>query len=147
LEQLALVIHVIAGISWVGTVFTNCFIVWPTLRSMYARQEFPLEFLVTEGRRIAPWVYTAISSMLVSGLALVFLRPPATTTAWALLAAKTTALLIMAGNTIFGTLVTWPRLQFSTPEETWPLWHGYLIRGFVTFGCGIAAVLMGAFLR
>ncbi len=147
MEQFALVVHVIVGTLWVGTIFANIFIVWPTLRGTYARQEFPLEFVVLQGRRIAPLVYFAIPSMLVSGLALAFLRPPATTTAWVLLAAKTTALLIMASNIIYGTLVTWPKLQFSTSEETWPLWRGYGIRGFVTLSCGMAAALMGAFLH
>ncbi|MGH8932758.1 MAG: hypothetical protein ACRDZO_19595 [Egibacteraceae bacterium] len=147
MEQIALAVHIAFLALWVGGVFMNRFVVWPTLQRTYAQHKFPLEFLVAQGRIIAPMIYTCIAMVFASGLALLLLRPPTTAIAWGLLAAKTVALLVMAGNVLYGTLVTWPKLQFSTPEETWALWHGYGIRAYTTFVCGIAAILMGAFLR
>ena len=140
-------VHLIASALWVGGVFMNTFIVWPTARDVLGGKGFPLDFLAMEGKRIAPWLYTAAAIIVTSGFMLLWLRPPEHRWEWWLISAKILAFLVMTANTLYGTLVTWPVLQFSTPDEAWRLWRGYGIRAFVTFGCGIAAFLMGVMLR
>ncbi len=100
-----------------------------------------------EGKRIAPWIYTGLSFILATGIGLLFLQPPAGTLNTTLTVAKVIAFLVMAGNTAYGTLYTWPALQFSVGSEAKGLWKGYVFRAYVTFACGVTAIVIAAFQR
>ena len=49
----------------------------------------------------------------------------------------------MLGNTLYGTLRTWPAIQFSTDAEGWRLWAGYVKRGRAMFACAVGAFILG----
>ena len=146
-QRILLAVHIISSTLWVGSVFMNAFIVWPTLRNLQRDESFPLDFLAMEGKRIAPWLYMSATMTLLSGAILIALEPPENYMELWLLSAKGVVFASMIANTIYGTLVTWPALQFSTGAESWQLWRGYIIRAYITFGCGIAAIGIGTTLR
>ena len=73
--------------------------------------------------------------------------PPKNSFELVLVSAKFVALTIMAGNTVYGTWVTWPKIQFASPDEIQLLWKPYLMRAYITFGCGLVAFLMGVIVR
>ena len=140
-------VHIISAAMWVGAVFMGSIIDPPALKRSTNQGAFQVNFIVFQGSGVFPWVYAAIVAIFATGIGLTWLYPPANAFEWGLVAAKFLALSIMAGNTLYGTLVTWPKIQFATPEEAMVLWKPYLIRAYITFGCGLAAFLMGVIIR
>lgn len=140
-------VHVVNSALWVGAVFMGSIIDPPALRRSADRPSFLANFIITQGATVFPWVYAAMASIFLTGIVLVWLHPPQSAFAGVVLAAKFVALGIMAGNTLYGTFVTWPKIQFATSDEVPVLWKAYLTRAYVTLGCGIFAFIMGVVLR
>lgn len=136
-------VHVVSASMWVGAVFMGSFIDPPALRDAGNSPWFLVNFIVAQGMRVFFWVYLAMISLFVTGGALIWLHPPQSSAETILLAIKGVALAVMAGNTIYGSLVTWPKIQFASAAEVPVLWRPYLIRAYVTFACGIAASILG----
>jgi uncharacterized membrane protein len=144
--KILVAVHVTSAALWVGAVFMGSVIDPPALRRSADDPWFLVNFIVAQGSRVFPWVYLSMTVIFVTGFALVWLHPPQNTRAVILLALKFTALAIMAGNTIYGTLVTWPKVQFASPEEVRDLWKPYLSRAYITLGAGIVAFVLGTVL-
>ena len=140
-------IHVVNSALWVGAVFMGSLIDPPALKRSTDNGDFLTNFIVAQGARVFPWVYTAMTLILLTGIALTWLHPPQTLLETTLIGAKFIALGVMAGNTIYGTRVTWPKIQFATPEEVPVLWGPYLTRAYVTLGCGIFGFILGVMMR
>ncbi len=147
LTTILVAVHIVNSALWVGAVFMGSFIDPPALRLSTEHQSFKTSFIVAQGARVFPWVYTAMTLIFLTGIILTWLHPPQTTFEITLLIAKFLALAIMAGNTLYGTFVTWPKMQFATSEEVPVLWKPYLIRAYITLGCGIFAFIIGVMLR
>lgn len=147
LTNVLVVIHVISSALWVGAVFMGSIIDPPALKNSAGRSSFLEHFIIEQGIRVFPWVYLAMGTIFLTGIILTWLYPPQTTFELVLIVAKFVALGIMAGNTLYGTFVTWPKIQFAVAEEVPILWKPYLIRAYVTLVCGLAAFLMGVILR
>ena len=148
LTHILVAVHVVNSALWVGAVFMGSVIDPPALKnSADGQQSFLVNFIVVQGARVFPWVYTAMSLIFLTGIIMTWLHPPQTTFELILVIAKFVALGIMAGNTLYGTFVTWPKIQFATIEEVPLLWRPYLIRAHITLACGIAAFIMGVILR
>jgi hypothetical protein len=148
LTNILVAVHVVNSALWVGAVFMGSIVDPPALRrSADGQPSFLVHFIVIQGARVFPWVYTAMSLIFLTGIILTWLHPPQGAFAMTLLIGKFIALGIMAGNTLYGTLVTWPKIQFATPDEVAALWGPYLVRAYVTLGCGIAAFIMGVLLK
>ena len=137
-------IHLLANAMVLGGVFMNVFIVWPAAKATLGRTGFLLEFLVNEGRRIAPWIYAGLGAILVSWIGLLLVHPPVTGADDVRLGVRFLAYAVMLGNTLYATLRVWPALQFSTEDEAWPLWAGYLRLGRATFAGGLVLFVLGA---
>ena len=140
-------LHVIASALWVGAVFSGAIIDPPALKMSTRKQSFVANFITAQGIRIFPWVYFSMTTIFITGITLTWLYPPTSLTEVFMLSIKFIALSIMAGNTLYGTLVTWPKIQFATPEEAAKLWKPYLIRAYITLGAGLIAFAMGVNLR
>jgi uncharacterized membrane protein len=138
--------HAVSAAMWVGAVFMASLIDWPVIRSQTPRGQFPFGFLVAQGQRIFPWIYLAIVLLWVSGVGLVILHGPLDTAGWVLLALKVVSLAFMTGSTVYGTLSSWPKIQFATDEEAFELYRVYLIRAYITFACGLVGVVAGTVL-
>lgn len=147
LTTILIAVHVVNSALWVGAVFMGSIIDPPALRRSADRPSFLASFIITQGATVFPWVYAAMASIFLTGIILALLHPPQSAFAVGILAAKFVALGIMAGNTLYGTFVTWPKIQFATPDEVPVLWKPYLIRAYVTLGCGIFAFILGVALR
>ena len=141
--KVALIVHVLSTIAWVGGVFMASWIDTRTLKNISKDNSFPFDFLIEQGRQIFPFVYFAIVAVLISGTILTLNHLPAQTNQWLFWFAKWGALLIMTINTVFGTIVTWPKIQFSNDQSAWVLYKGYKIRAYITFLCGILASVLG----
>lgn len=140
-------VHVVSAALWVGAVFMGSVIDPPAIRNS-SDEPWPLvNFIVGQGMRVFPWVYTSMTVIFVTGAALVWLHPPQDAREVTLLVVKFLALAVMAGNTLYGSLVTWPKIQFATPAEVRELWKPYLVRAYVTMGAGILALILGTALR
>ena len=142
-----IVSHVISTAIWVGAVFMGSVIDPPAAQKSMGRQGFPVSFFVEQGIRVFPYVYFGIVVVFISGIGLIILYPPQNGIEIFFLSLKLLALAIMTGNTLYGTLRTWPKIQFATPDEAEQLWAGYKIRAFITLGCGIAAMFFGIVMR
>ncbi len=143
LFQIILTIHLIACIVWVGSVFMGTFVDWPAARASRPNGKFPFNFIVGQGATVFKFVYGGIVILLVSGFALVYLKPPQTDWQYTLLYIKMIALAIMAGMTLHGTFDTWPKLQFSTDEEAFGHYRFYMNKAKVTFISGLIAAILG----
>lgn len=142
--HLLFTIHLLAAGLMLGGVFMNAFVVWPSARATLGRNGFPLEFFVDEGRRIAPWIYLGLGTILVSGVGLFIVQPPVTSWDFVRLAVRAAAYAVMLGNTLYGTLRIWPAIQFTVQEEGWLLWRRYLRLGRVTFAGSLVLFVLGA---
>ena len=140
-------IHTVSAAMWVGAVFMGAFIDPPALRESADSPWFVVYFIVAQGRHVFFWVYLSMVTIFVTGGLLLWLHPPQTTFQGMLMALKGVALAIMAGNTLYGTFVTWPKIQFASPEEVQVLWRPYLIRAYITFGCGVLGFILGVMAR
>ena len=147
LTQILLVVHGVNSALWVGAVFMGAIIDPPALKNSAGKHSFLANFIIEQGIRVFPWVYAAMGLIFLTGLILTWLHPPQTPLQLGLVVAKFIALGIMAGNTLYGTFVTWPKIQFATSEEVPLLWKPYLIRAYITLAAGIAAFIMGVMLR
>ncbi len=147
LTTILVAVHVVNSALWVGAVFMGSVIDPPALRRSSETQTFLTNFIVAQGNRVFPWVYTAMTLIFLTGILLTWLHPPQSTFQLVLIMTKFTALGVMAGNTLYGTLITWPKIQFATIEEIPILWKPYLVRAYVTLGCGIFAFILGVMLR
>ena len=137
-------LHVVASALWVGAVFMGSIIDPPALRMSASRQSFTTNFITAQGIRIFPWVYFAMTTIFITGITLTWLYPPQNATEIVMLTVKFIALSIMAGNTLYGSLVTWPKIQFATDEEVALLWKPYLLRAYITLAAGLVAFAVGA---
>lgn len=142
--HLLFTIHLLAAALMLGGVFMNAFVVWPSARATLGRTGFPLEFFVDEGRRIAPWIYLGLGTMLVSGVGLFLVQPPVARADFVRLAVRAVAYAVMLGNTLYGTVRIWPAIQFTVQDEGWLLWRRYLRLGRVTFAAALVLFILGA---
>ena len=134
--------HAVSAAMWVG-VCSWPPDRWPVIRSQTPRGQFPFGFLRAEDLSL---IYLAIGLLWVSGVGLVILHGPLDTTGWVLLALKVVSLAFMTGSTVYGTLSSWPKIQFATDEEAFELYRVYLIRAYITFACGLVGVVAGTVL-
>jgi hypothetical protein len=146
LEKFFLIAHVISGALWTGAVFMAAVIDWSAIRRTHDRKVFPFNFIVTHGNLVFLPVYTGMITLLVSGVGLLWLHPPQTTAAWSLVGVKSASLLFMIGATLYGTFVSWPKLQFALHEEAYGLYDRYIIRAYFTFGFGCVGLVTGTIL-
>lgn len=146
LTNVLLAAHTVSAAMWVRAVFMGAFIDPPALRSA-GSPRFLVNFIVAQGVGVFVWVYLAMVTIFVTGVLLVWLHPPQSTFQVTVLALKGVALAVMAGNTIYGSLVTWPKIQFASAEEAPILWRPYLIRAYITFGCGVLGIILGVWVR
>ncbi len=140
-------VHTVSAAMWVGAVFMGSMIDPPALRASTDSPGFVLNFIVAQGRYVFFWVYLSMVTIFVTGALLIWLHPPQTSFQVTLLSLKGLALAVMAGNTLYGTYSTWPKLQFATPDEVAVLWRPYLIRAYITFGCGVLGFILGVMAR
>lgn len=77
-------------------------------RQNAASPAFLVSFIIAQAIQIFRWVYLAMGTILATGLLLIWLHPPQTAFPMTLLALKGIALAVMAGNTLYGSLITWP---------------------------------------
>jgi hypothetical protein len=146
LTNILLAAHIVSAAMWVGAVFMGAFIDPPALRGA-GSPGFLVNFIVAQGVGVFVWVYLAMTTIFVTGLLLVWLHPPQSTFQVTVLVLKGVALAVMAGNTLYGSLVTWPKIQFASAEEAPILWRPYLIRAYITFGCGVLGIILGVWVR
>jgi hypothetical protein len=147
LTTVLVAVHIVSSAMWVGAVFMGSIIDPPALRNSAKHPPVLMDFIIEQGIHVFPWVYTAMAAILLTGLILTWLHPPQTALSVALISLKFIALGIMAGNTFYGTRVTWPKILFADPDEVLELWRPYLIRAYVTLGCGIFALILGVINR
>lgn len=145
--KVLIAIHTVSAAMWVGAVFMGAFIDPPALRASADSPWFLVNFIIGQATRVFLWVYMAMVAILLTGAVLIWLHPPQTSFQLALLTLKGVALAVMAGNTLYGTLVTWPKIQFADPAEVAVLWRPYLIRAYITFGCGVLGFILGVMAR
>jgi uncharacterized membrane protein len=140
--------HIIPSIIWIGSVYMGTFIDWPVCKDINEKGRFPYNFIVGQGKKVYYSVYLGIILLWCSGIALIFLSP----TDWSvrrivLIIIKTICLSLMTGFTLYGTLVTWPKLQLSTNDEAYKYYRQYMRRATGTFVLGIIATITGIILR
>ena len=142
IEKILLSIHLVAGVVWVGAVFMGAFIDWPAAKESVDDTKFPFRFMIGQGRRVFYSVYFGILQLWISGIGLYIVNPPQNNLEIMLLTGKTICLLLMTAFTMYGTLVTWPKIQLATHKEAFKLHKYYNYRAYGTFVFGISAALL-----
>ncbi len=140
--DLMLIVHVVTSTMWVGGVFMAAFIDWPTAKSTIKDGKFPFEFVLSHGKKIFFWVYFAMAGLTLSGVSLLLSRPVADDQMIYVMA-KFAALILMAGFTLYGTFITWPKLQVAINRDAQHIYQVYIYRAHATFFFGILAIIMG----
>ncbi len=141
-EKIILSIHLVAGIVWVGSVFMGTFIDWPTAKETVDRGQFPFRFIVGQGKRVFYSVYFGIIQLWGSGIALFIVHPPETSAQSIMLAGKVMCLFFMTAFTLYGSFVTWPKMQLATHQEAFQYYKHYKNRAIGTFTFGILGALL-----
>jgi len=138
------IVHAVNAALLVGATFSNIFVVAPTAYDVHRgpKATIPMEFLIMEGKRLAPWLYIALAALLLSGISMLFMGSPASTKITPLFVAKVLAWTTWFGNTFYGTLVTWPKLQFATVSEAPAIYRVYVVRSWINLGCGVAGIIL-----
>lgn len=146
LYNILLTFHLCASIVWVGSVFMGTFIDWPASRESVKKGHFPLQFIIGQAKRVFYSVYAGIVLLWVSGIGLMLLNPPQTSQETVMTGMKIFALFIMTSFTLYGTISTWPKMQFATHKEAYGMYKFYMYRATVTFIMGIIASVIGLWL-
>lgn len=147
LSKIFLVNHLIAAIVWVGAVYMGAFIDWPAAKASVPKRNFPFRFIVGQGTKVFYSVYFGIFLLWTSSIGLICTTTFHARWQLAILGVKLLCLLIMTLFTLYGTFFTWRKLQLSTHEEAFATYKYYMLRAYTTFSCGIAASVLGLFLR
>lgn len=137
------ILHLTSAILWVGSVFMGSFIDWPVIRSATPKGRFPFDFIVGQGHRVFAAVYVGVVSQLVSSIGMVVLRPPQTPQQTVMLGFKGVALTFMVGSTIYGSLSTWPKIQFATNGEAFGYYKMYMRRAYAVVVLGLMSSVIG----
>lgn len=124
---LAIALHVIAAVIWVG----GMFLAWMVLRPVAAGLLDPPQRLTLWARvfqRFFPWVWTAVAVLLATGLWMLFAVLGGMAGArWHVHLMLAIGLVMMA---IFAYIwfVPYPRLRSAVHEQTWPEGGNHLAR-------------------
>jgi len=143
LDQILLITHVIAAMMWTGAVFMAALVDWPAFKRQAPAGRFPFQAVIGQGSGVFPWVYLAMTIMLLSSVGLAWRHWPSDGFGCVLLGLKAAALSFMVGSTVYGTLRTWPTLQFATDNEAFTIYGRYMVRAYLIFGCGVAGHVAG----
>ena len=137
-----LIVHVVTSTMWVGGVFMASLIDWPAMKSTLDGKKFPFSFVVSHGRQTFFWVYFAFFGLLVSGVGMILSRPLADEQL-VFLVPKIIALAIMGGFTLYGTFITWPKLQLAVDKDAFSIYQVYIYRAQIIFVLGLVSIVMG----
>ncbi len=142
LEKIILSIHLVAGIVWIGSVFMGTFIDWPSAKESVQKGRFPFRFIIGQGKRVYYSVYFGIFQLWVSGTMLTIVHPPQGNVEMTLFLLRIMCLSIMTLFTLYGTFVTWPKIQLATSNEAFQYYKDYKNRAVGTFVCGIVGAVL-----
>lgn len=142
--RVALAVHVISMMSWVGAMYFNLVLLFPMYRSR-GQSEYG-ELMMEQGTRAVRLLYLLVSLTLLSGVALAWL-----TEAWVRaplwLALKGGLWLLMLATHLVGTLRIWPKVFFALPAEVNPLLFRYRCWMALSAGAGTIAILLSILWR
>lgn len=142
--QLALAVHVISMMSWVGAMYFNLVLLFPMYRSRGAAEY--CELMMEQGTRAVKLLYLLVALTLLSGVALAWL-----THAWVKapvwLAVKGGLWLLMLATHLVGTMRIWPKVFFALPAEINPLLFRYRCWMALSAGAGTVAILLSILRR
>ena len=141
-EKILLSIHLVAGVVWGGSVFMGAFIDWPAAKESVEENKFPFKFVIGQGRRVFYSVYFGIFQLWGSGIGLFIVNPPQNKLENILFFLRVMCLFFMTSFTLYGTFVTWPKIQLSTNREAFRLHRFYNYRAYGTFVFAISASLL-----
>ncbi|MEM3085514.1 MAG: hypothetical protein QXO51_00685 [Halobacteria archaeon] len=146
LHPLLLGLHLLAAVAWVGGLTFNLFVALPAARQIHGPGREFHRFLGTEGARIARALPPLMALLLATGAALLALSPPVGTDP-VLNIAKVALFGMMVALYLRGARSIWPRMVFALDGELPALQERYWRNAAAMWGCGVAAVFLGAFAR
>ncbi len=141
-EKIILSIHLVAGITWIGSVFMGAFIDWPSAKESMPENEFPFRFIIGQAKRDFYSVYFAITMLWSSSIALFIVHPPQSKAQIIMVSLKGLCLFLMTVFTLHGTFDTWPKLQLATNKEAFKHYKFYMLKAYGTFSFGIIGALL-----
>ncbi|GAA3648221.1 hypothetical protein [Flavivirga jejuensis] len=141
-EKILLSLHTIAGAVWIGSVFMGAFIDTPAAEESVEKGKFPFKFIIGQGRRVFYSVYFGIFQLWATGILLLIVHPPLNSIEIRMMIGKFFFLFIMTAFTLYGTFITWPKIQLATDKEAYTLHKYYNYRAYGTFVSGILGLLL-----
>lgn len=137
-QNILVLVHVFAMLSWLGAMYFNLVLLFPMYKSRggngYA------ELMQAQGTRAAPLLYALIVLTMTSGLGLAWqadLDPSNT-----LVQIKFACLILMLSCHLYGSLVIWPRVFFALDHEKHRLFFIYKISMLISATAGTIAVIL-----
>ncbi len=141
-EKILLSLHAIAGAIWIGSVFMGAFIDAPAAEESVEKGKFPFRFIIGQGKRVFYSVYFGIFQLWATGIGLLIVHPPQNGMETKMIIGKFFFLSVMTVFTLYGTFITWPKMQLATDKEAYALHKFYNYRAYGTFVSGILGLLL-----
>lgn len=138
LQQILILVHVFAMLSWLGAMYFNLVLLFPMYQSRSGNGY--AEMMQAQGTRAAPLLYALIVLTLSSGLGLAW--QSGFDTSHALMQWKFACLILMLSCHLYGSLVIWPRVFFALDREKQQLFFTYKISMLISATAGTIAVVL-----
>lgn len=133
-------VHIFAVISWLGAMYFNLVLIFPSYRAGAADIRQESRMYQVQGTRAAYWLYAFIGFTLASGALLVFFKGSELNSQLAV--AKVALLMMMAGCHLIGSYYIWPRIMFAMGDEARSYLTGYKLTMLVSATLGSLAILI-----
>ena len=130
-------IHVFAVISWLGAMYFNLVLIFPTYKAAFTDIEQEKRMYQVQGTKAAYWLYAFIFFTSFSGAIFVYLGDVVIDS---FLIIKVSFLLIMLAMHLFGSYYIWPRIMFAVGSEVRSLIFLYKGTMFISAFIGTMAV-------
>lgn len=136
-------VHIFAVISWVGAMYFNLVLIFPSYRAGASSIREEARLYQVQGTRAARWLYAFIVFTLVSGVLLVAMG----ISVWdsPLLKIKMMLLSVMTACHLIGSYFVWPRIMFATDTEVRGYLNLYQVSMLVSATMGSLAILLTYF--
>lgn len=130
-ELLLTYTHIISLALWFCGLFGYIVIVWPSLERVEGG--FSRQHMVAIGNATAPWIYLAMVGVLATYVLLLFFVEVSASLA----AIYGLALVILVGNNVYGSTVSWPRIMLFPTAQAKQTWFWFKVRMTASLGLGL----------
>jgi len=133
-------VHVFATISWLGAMYFNLVLIFPSYRAGAKDIQQERRMYQVQGTRAAYWLYAFIIFTFSSGIFLAVVQERSVLDSF--LVIKISLLAVMAACHLIGSYFIWPRIMFSLGDEVRRYLNRYQFTMLVSAALGSLVVVI-----